>query len=315
MYEFEKLEILKDIFGSHHKTGSEYLFYCPKCKHHKRKFSINIEKNKWHCWICEYRGANLSRIVKRYGSFLQRQEWEKYSSNIDLDISLDSLFSSEQENKEEEITLKLPKEFISLANNNLPLSSLEPLKYLQSRGVGKQDILRWKIGYCKTGEYKNRIIIPSFNNDGFVNYFVARSYNKREWPPYKNPNVSKDIIFNQLYIDFKNDLVLVEGVFDAINATNAIPILGSSLREDSKLFQEIIKWDTTVYVALDPDAEKKAMYLIKSLLLYGIEVYKVDVSGYKDVGEMPREEFQKRKDGAEQITNDDYLNSALIAYL
>jgi len=311
MYETEKLKILKDILGSYFRSGEEYLFHCKKCGHDKKKLSVNFDKNVFKCWICDYRGNNLFRLVKRYGSFLQRQEWEKYSNTIDISSSLEELLFTEEE-QEEEVVLKLPKEFTSLANRNLPLSALEAKKYLQSRGITQADILRWKIGYCKKGEYKDRIIIPSFNNDGKVNYFVARSYG-REWPPYKNPNVSKDIIFNQLYIDFKNDLVLVEGAFDAVKADNAVPILGSSLREDSKLFQEIVKWDTTVYVALDPDAEKKAMKLIKSLLLYGVEVYKVDVTGYKDVGEMTREEFQKRKGEAKQITNEEYLNSAFLS--
>jgi len=313
MYEREKLEILKNIFGHYHKSGNEYLFHCPKCNHDKRKLSINFEKNVWKCWICDYRGNNLDRLVKRRGSFLQRQEWLKYIDHVDLSLSLEELFSTEKDDDKQEIILNLPDEFISLANKNLPLSSIEPKKYLYSRGVADKDILKWKIGYCKTGEYKNRILIPSFSNDGEVNYFIARSYGK-EWPPYKNPNVSKDIIFNELYVDFKNDLVLVEGVFDAIKAENAVPILGSSLREDSKLFQEIVKWDTTVYVALDPDAEKKAMKLIKNLLLYGIEVYKVDVSGYNDVGEMSKETFLQRKQDAKLVTSEEYLNVAFLSF-
>ena len=67
-------------------------------------------------------------------------------------------------------------------------------------------------------------------------------------------------------------------------------------------------------MALDPDAEKKAMILIKKLLLYGIEVYKIDISGYKDVGEMSKEVFLERKTSARQITNEDYLNSAFLAF-
>jgi DNA primase len=275
--------------------------------------SVNFEKNVFKCWICDYRGNNLSRLVKRFGSFLQRQEWEKYSNTIDMSSSLEDLLFPKEEEEEEEVILKLPEEFISLANKSAPLSSLEAKKYLSSRGVSKKDILKWKIGYCPKGEYSGRVIVPSFNEDGKVNYFVARLYGKF-WPPYKNLNVSKDIVFNQLYVDFKNDLVLVEGAFDAINAENAVPILGSSLREDSKLFQEIVKWDTTVYVALDPDAEKKAMKLIKSLLLYGIEVYKIDVSGFKDVGEMSKEQFQQRKKDAKLITNEEYLSAAFLAF-
>lgn len=313
MYEREKISILKSIFGRSYKSGEEYLFFCKKCNHEKRKLSINIEKDVWKCWICDYRGTNLTRLVKRYGTFLQRQEWEKYVDVLDLSFSLEDLFKTKEEEEEQEVLLELPKEFISLANKNLPMTSVDPLNYLRNRGVTKKDILKWKIGYCNRGEYEGRVIIPSFNDEGDINYFIARSYGK-SWPPYKNPNVSKDIIFNQLYVDFKNDLVLVEGVFDAINAMNAVPILGSSLREDSKLFQEIVKWDTTVYVALDPDAEKKTIALIKNLMLYGVEVYKIDVTGYKDIGEMPKEEFKKRKENSSKFTEDDFIPASFLAF-
>jgi len=313
MYETEKLKILQSVLGNYHKSGDEFLFYCRKCDHNKRKLSLNIEKNVFKCWICDFRGSNISRLIKKYGNFLQRQEWERFAEVLDLSLSLEELFSNNKDDEEQEISLRLPDEFISLANHNLPLSSLEPKNYLLKRGVTKQDILRWKIGYCKGGEYDGRVIIPSFNLAGNVNYFAARSYGK-SWPSYKNPNVSKDIVFNELYVDFKNDLVIVEGIFDAIKAENSVPILGNSLREDSKLFQEIVKFDTTVYLALDPDAEIKSMQLIKNLLLYGIEVYKVDVSGFKDVGEMTKEQFLQRKEKAIPITNDDYLMSFCAAF-
>lgn len=303
----QKLDLLKEIFGSYYKTGNEYLFRCPTpdCKQNKQKLSINIDKNVFKCWICDLKGNNIKRLVRRYGSFLQRQMWNQISGEVDLSVSLDSFFTTEKEIKEEPV-IQLPKEFISLANKNLPLSSLEARRYLSERGISKQDILKWKIGYCKSGDYANRIIIPSFNKDGNVNYFVARTY-VDAWDTYNNPNVSKNLIFNELYVDWKNDLVLVEGVFDAIKAGNAIPLLGSSLREDSKLFQEILKHDTPIYIALDPDAEKKAFELIKSFLMYDIELYKIDISGYKDVGEMSKDEFQRRKNKALLVTSETYI--------
>ena len=54
----------------------------------------------------------------------------------------------------------------------------------------------------------------------------------------------KNIIFNELYVDWDSDLVITEGIFDAIKAgPNSIPLLGSTVRENSKLFQKIIKFD------------------------------------------------------------------------
>ena len=83
-------------------------------------------------------------------------------------------------------------------------------------------------------------------------------------------------------------------MFDAVVAGNAVPILGSSLRDDSKLFRQIVKHDTPVYVAMDADA-KKSNEFNKKLLTFDIELYKVDISPYSDVGEMTREEYEKKK--------------------
>jgi DNA primase len=180
------------------------------------------------------------------------------------------------------------------------------MKYLQSRGVSKQDILKWKIGYCFDGEYRNRIIIPSFDEDGDCSYFIARSYTGDSYK-YKNPRASKDIVFNDLFIDWNTDLVLVEGVFDALVAGNAVPILGSTLRSGSDLLRKIVRNDTPIYVALDPDAAKKERRIIDMLLRYDIELYKIDVTGYEDVGSMPKEVFAQRKENASFIDRDNYL--------
>ena len=75
----------------------------------------------------------------------------------------------------------------------------------------------------------------------------------------------------------------------------------------SKLFQEIVKHDTPIYLALDPDAEKKSNRLIAALMKYDVELYKVDITGYDDVGSMTAEEYQKRKEAAMFMSSDNYL--------
>ena len=104
--------------------------------------------------------------------------------------------------------------------------------------------------------------MPSFDDEGDISYFVARSYNGDSYK-YKNPRVSKNITFNELYVDWNSDLIIVEGIFDALVAGNAVPILGSTLRADSKLIREIVRHDTPIYIALDPDARDKENKIIK----------------------------------------------------
>ncbi len=306
----EAKKILHETLGHYSDKGSELLFQCPSCNHHKRKFSINLNKNVYKCWICDYRGRNIRRIVRRFGSYTQLQKWDEITNRTDLARFAD-LFM-EPERCEDAPKVELPKEFVSLCSNNMPATATYAMRYLQKRGLTKEDILKWKIGFCFSGEYKNRIIIPSFNDSGDVSYFIARSYSGDSYK-YKNPKASKDITFNELYIDWNSDLVLVEGVFDAVVAGNAVPILGSTLRKGSQLLREIVRNDTPIYIALDPDAADKERKIIKTLLQYDIEMYKIDVSGYEDVGSMPKDVFKQRKNNATVIDSDNYLLLDLLS--
>ena len=306
----EAKKILHNVLGNYLDKGSEMLFTCPVCNHHKRKFSVNVHKNVYKCWICDYRGRNIRRVVRRFGNHNQLASWDQLFGRQDLEKFADLFMAPECEEVKQK--LELPEEFRSLATENLPATGLYAHRYLKKRGLSEADILKWKIGYCFEGEYRNRIIIPSFDEDGDCSYFIARSYSGDSYK-YKNPRASKDIVFNELYIDWNKDLVLVEGVFDALVAGNAVPILGSTLRSGSDLLRKIVRNDTPIYVALDPDAADKERRIIKMLLRYDIELYKIDVSGFEDVGSMPKEVFQQRKNNASFIDGDNYLLLDLLS--
>jgi len=291
----EKIEILGEILGSFYRSSDEYLFSCPFCNHHKKKMSVNISKNSYKCWVCDTSGRNIFYLVKRFGNYNHRKTWTSFFEAVDI-TEFDNLFDAHEE-KEHTQRVKLPDDYICLANKNLPSTSKGALKYLKKRGINDYDILRWKIGYCDSGEYKNRIIIPSFGLDGYCDYFIARTY-RQDWLKYKNPPASKNIVFNELWIDWDKPVILVEGAFDAINADNSIPLLGSTLSAHSRLFKALLTHSSEVYMALDQDAEKKALNIVNVLNSYGVDVYKINTSGYEDVGNMTKEEFEERKDQA-----------------
>lgn len=299
----EKARILVNVFGSYIERGDELLFSCPYCDHRKKKFSVNIEKGYYKCWVCDERGRNVSRAIRKFGNFSHFREWQEITGKVNLN-DFDKIFSEEEEKVE--TIISLPAEFKSLANNYLPPQAKPFLSYLSNRGVTREEIVKWKIGYCTEGEYKNRVIIPSFNEDGQVTYFIARTI-VGDWKKYKNPPVSKDIIFNDLYVDWEEDIVLVEGVFDAINAGNSVPILGSTLREDSKLFKKILSSGVKVYTGLDSDAKEKELKIIKMLMSYGVEVSKIDTTGFEDIGEMNSRAFRDRLGNADSMDSEQHL--------
>jgi len=303
-------KILYETLGHFSDKGSELLFSCPACGHHKRKFSVNLDKNVFKCWVCDYHGRNIRRVIRRFGSYIQLQKWDQITDRSDI-TRFAELFMDEQSG-EGEAKIELPQEFVSLANKNLPLSANRALRYLKERGITQEQIVRWKMGFCYDGEYGGRIIVPSFGTSGYPNYFIARSYVGHNMK-YKNPRSSKNVVFNDLFTNWNDDLVIVEGVFDAINAGNAVPILGSTLRTDSDLLRKIVRNDTPCYIALDPDAADKERRIIQTLLRYDVELYKIDVTGYEDIGAMPREIFQERKAKATFIDRDNYLLLDLLA--
>ena len=296
-----KRKILNNFLGRSYKSNEEYLYKCPKCGHHKRKLSVNFDKNVFKCWICDYSGKNIFYLVRSHGSHADKQDWKKVANIVDF---------SEQEKEIQKIEVELPKEFITLTGKHISPLSIPARKYLADRGITEEQIIWWKMGYCPDGKYANRIVVPSFDMDGELTYFISRSYDNN-WIKYLNPPAEKDFIFNELYLDWNKDITIVEGVFDAVAVGNAIPLLGSTIKEDSYIFQTIVEKCDTLYFALDADAAAKEDKIINLFMSYGIECYKIDTTGFDDVGEMDKATYKDRKENAELLSFGNYLERLL----
>jgi len=306
--DLRKLNILKKILGDCEKVSNEVLFTCPFCNHHKKKLSVNIAKNAWKCWVCDSSGKKVFSLVKRFGEQEQVNDWIKLDNTIKIDDFEQQILDLFSKKTKKKINMELPSDYLFLGRRDLPSDSYAPLKYLKDRGITTKQIKEYKIGYCAYGEYRGRIIIPSFDDEGDCNYFIARTYQDDSYR-YKNPPIAKSkIIFNELLIDFKKPVTIVEGVFDALRAGhNGVPLLGSTLSNKSALRKKIVENNSIVYLALDADALKKQNKIIESLLKDNINVFVIDTKGYEDIAEMPLKEFQKRKDKAENISSDVFL--------
>lgn len=280
----EQISIFEEILGKARYPrfgGEEYLFFCPAHEHHKPKLSVNFEKNVSKCWICDERFKNLKYFVKKYGTKQNLEEWNKISGIVDF-----SAFEEQQEPKEK---ISLPEEYEPLINST-NIGSYRAQKILKDKNV-LDKILLYKIGMCKTGKYKERIIIPSFDINGKLNYFVGRTYSKNASTKYIGPSLESNVIFNDYLIDWSKPVILVENVFDSMLIENSIPLLGSKLKEGSLLHSKICELSKEVIVSLDKDAEKKEDRLIKELHEYGVNVYFVNKQ--KEFSEMSKEEIKK----------------------
>ena len=189
-----------------------------------------------------------------------------------------------------EKAIELPKEFQPLyLAPTTSFSANIARKYLYDRGITDNDILKHNIGYCIAGEFSDRIIIPSYDQNNQLNFYVARSFN-RSYAKYKNPEASKDIIVFENLINWNQPIIICEGVFDAMAIRrNAIPILGKNISK-SLLKKIVTSKVKEIYIALDRDALKKAVKFCEQFISMGKKVYLVDMDE-KDPSEMGFENF------------------------
>jgi hypothetical protein len=281
------IALVNSVLGTGKSTSKgNYAYSCPFCKHHKPKLEINFTENEkgenpWHCWACDRRGKKIHQIFKSIGT--------PSEINNELNSLIKSGFVEKQTIIEEKVTL--PKEFKPL--NNIQQSNIigrHALHYIKSRNITEEDIIKYNIGYCETGNYAKMIIIPSYDNNGNLNYFTARNFEKNSTLKYKNPSVSRDIIPFELFINWDLPFILCEGPFDAIAIKrNTIPLLGKNIQ--STLMKKIVKSSVEkIYIALDKDAQKQALNFCEKLMSEGKEVYLVDMQD-KDPSEMGFENF------------------------
>ena len=294
------VNILDEVLGvGTSLKGDEQAHHCPFCHHHKKKLQINLNTQKWHCWVCDAKGKKIQTLLKRLhvDSKKIKKVYEIYGDDYIVSTTTD----------EEKVELRLPSEFKSLLNKPKGLNPLykKVVQYAKDRGITKEDIIRYNIGFCDSGIYTNRIIIPSYDVDGRLNYFIARSVYSEESFKYKNPPVSKNVTIFENQINWKKPITLCEGVFDAMSIKrNAIPLLGKFIPKTlmDSIYKNGVK---EIKILLDKDAQDQALYYVHYFMNNGITVTNI-LPTEKDAGDMGFSEVNKmlketKKSGFEDI--------------
>lgn len=249
----------------HNRLRHQLQYNCPICDEGKNKgnLEINYSKLVMKCWKCcdlpEGLKGSLRKLVKQFGTHLDVKLYDNLTDGI--------TYSHSGNTENQIISVDLPKEFISfLKGNPSDITYKEALNYLKDRGIDSETIIKYNIGYCENGQYRGRIIIPSYDKEGKLNYFVGRSFSGHKLK-YKNPQIPKEnIIANEMNINWDSTIYLVEGMFDMIGLRmkNTIPLLGKVLH--NKLYSTILeKANGNVVILLDPDARKQAIQIYHKL--------------------------------------------------
>ena len=271
---------------------NEYMWWSPFVNHHKPKLQVNIKNGKWHCWVSGQGGHNLFQLFKKVNATKkQYQELNELSDNFSFEY-----VPTKQENKE----VKLPDEYKPMWTKSNSPTYKHALKYLQSRGVSQDDMIKYSIGYCEDGLYSNRIIIPSYDNEGQLNFFIGRDIFDSKLK-YRNSPTPKDIIGFELFVNWEEPILLVEGALDAITSkVNSIPLFGKTIMNNlkRKILEKKVK---TLYVALDNDAVKDSMKIVEELMNEGIKVHMIKLTE-KDPNDIGYEKFTDIKNSTNETS-------------
>lgn len=310
----DKLTFIESIFGKGRLSGNGQNFdiRCPICDPKdptKKKLSIRTDNDANHCWVCGFKSRSLAPLIRKFGSQAQLESYKRLFGGLE---ARNVLITGE---KKEENKLDLPKDFqlLSLAPTIDP-DVKAAWRYLLGRGLSERDAWYYRFGLSNEPRWKRRIIMPSFDQSGDLNYYTARAIDKDRKPKYDNSEVDKNpIVFNEINIDWSRRLVLVEGPFDLVKCPeNSTALLGSDLDERHEILNKILLNNTPVALALDGDMwDTKIPKIVKKLGEYNVDVVVVDVRQWGDPGNMSKFEFESALSEARPLVWEDRFRSKL----
>lgn len=300
----DKHEIVK------HKYDSEWVIPC-ECDlgTNDAHLWFNVKKNVGVCYRCNraYDLVDLIQLVEGVGlqealaiikeqdkpEALLRQAVERLESDDPVESAKDDV---------EEVVL--PPAYRPIEKRGMP-------KYALERGLDYKTCKRYGIGYCETGYFARRLIVPVYFSQaqgGTLATFVARyagDASRVNVPKVLYPKGSKKsmVLFNEDRADKYEDIIITEGVFDAIRAgRNAVCLLGKHASQEQLSRLVDLGTNHRLIVMLDTDALDDAKALASDLALVCHFVYVARLpKGRKDPGECTAREIEISVARAERL--------------
>lgn len=292
--------------GGYDKDCTQYQFNCCFCADEKGgvdgKYNLEVSflLGKYHCWSCNSAGT-ISHLISRRGGKALLEEYKSIINEIKESRYYDlSLFKDNADMFKEKEYLKLPQTFEKI--NLDTCNDKQLVEYLKKRKITQDIIDRFNIGRTTWEEsdwtWRNRIIFPSYDINGDLNYYIGRTYRTNDQRgKYKNCKADKNaIILHENLIQPDGLVILVEGAIDCIYGPNIISMMGKFINKKCKIYDYLVqKVRGPIYICLDGDTEdyetKKIYKLLNSTLalngrIWYIRMGEGSLSEYKDFGDL-----------------------------
>lgn len=287
-----ELELKGDIAKA---PGNEIRINCTNCDDTRYHMYVNLKKRLYHCFKCGVKGKLLddNEVVINIKEFNRTVDSFLYGGMNKVDIK------------------KTIKNLPSCTND---LDSIAT-RYLNERGVLdfiQNQNIDVKISIDNEGKYTNTLIFPIWidgiyhsndpNDPTGLKYFVARryKYSLANLAKYINAPWPKGDTLYQLEVNGSKDIVIVEGIFDALSigaiGHNAIALLGKEITSEQLKFLAYNFRDYNFAIYLDQDAFKYAVDLTARMRILKLNTCLMSSSMDGDANEMLLSNHAELKD-------------------
>ncbi len=285
------------------KKGQNYWGLCPFHKEKTPSFSVSRAKGIYKCFSCGEGGDVFSFLMKTQNkTFSEVIRDEAQALGIELPASFGGAAPEKKELKQQILAvLKDAADFYNLNLTSSP-SAEKAMKYVKGRELDENVIATYKLGYAPNGyddlykrfrvkysnevleqsglvikrerevgyvdRFRNRVIIPIFDENGNVVAFGARALEQDQNPKYLNspdsPVYNKSKILYGLYhakeaIKDEDAAIIMEGYFDVISAQangikNCVASCGTALTQGHIGLISRYSKSRKIYLAFDTDS-------------------------------------------------------------
>lgn len=300
MIDVNVLDVLARHLGEgEKKKDGNYAYTCPFCNHYKKKLEVDTNirpgnRGKWNCWVCHTRGQSLRSLLKKLNA-------PKSDFGIIGDVQPDYSFVDFSRDAPINVAPTLPVEYRLLSEPGIASRYSHIITRLSMRGVTNEDIIKYKIGIITSGKRVENVVFPSYDRTGALNYYILKDFYTGS---YINPALSRDVVIFDLFVNWSEPIILVEGVFDALAIQqNAIPLLGKTLTKALKT--QIVKSPVRdVYVALDGGEHEAINSIAEYIQSVGKNAYKVNLPENEDPSSIGKDAVWEYIKTAEKITTE-----------
>ena len=277
---------------------------CPKAK--DKKFGVNPQQDRTHCFVCGLSTPPI-KLIQELEGLTTYFEVAKLLRDLD-GVALSETIVAEPKKQK---NLDLPEGYKNILIGDSKLGKAAR-RMLKRRGFDLEDLALMGVGYCNKGKYFGRIIIPFYENGRLV-YFQGRNLFKVGQKFLNSTNEDTGtgkamVMYNVDCLSVFEEVALVESVMNAWTwGDNSITINGKSISKHqlTRLFNS--HGVKRVIIMLDDDGWDNAIDLAMHLAENDIEVKPVKFPENLDVNDLGKEETQKLVDATPWMDYQDVM--------